>query len=94
MKPPRALELLAALHASRAELESVVSRVPTERMSEAGACGSWSVKDMLAHLAVENVWLALQLERRARGEVPDPAELQRVEEVGLADNERRNTYYR
>jgi lipopolysaccharide export LptBFGC system permease protein LptF len=55
--------------------------------------GSWSVKDVLAHLAVENDWLALQLERRARGEVKSPEELQRVEELGLADNQTRNTYY-
>jgi Mycothiol maleylpyruvate isomerase N-terminal domain len=55
--------------------------------------GSWSVKDVLAHLAVENDWLALQLERRARGEVPSPEELQHVEELGLADNHTRNTYY-
>jgi uncharacterized protein (TIGR03083 family) len=85
--------LIAALRAIRAELESVVSQVPPERMTEPGACGSWSVKDVLAHLAVENDWLALQLERRARGEVPGPEELQRVQELGLADNETRNTYY-
>jgi uncharacterized protein (TIGR03083 family) len=89
---PKAV-LLAELGTSRAELESVLTHVPPERMSEPGACGSWSVKDVLAHLAVENDWLALQLERRARGEVPSPEELQRVEELGLADNERRNTYY-
>jgi uncharacterized protein (TIGR03083 family) len=89
---PKAV-LFAELGASRAELESVLSYVPPERMTEAGACGSWSVKDVLAHLAVENDWLALQLEWRAREEVPSPEELQRVEELGLADNQTRNTYY-
>jgi hypothetical protein len=89
---PKAV-LIAALSASRAELESVVSQVPLERMSEPGACGAWSVKDVLAHLAVENDWLALQLERRARGEVPGPEELQRNQELGLDDNETRNAYY-
>ncbi len=44
--------LITALRASRAELESVVSQVPLERITEPGACGSWSVKDVLAHLAV------------------------------------------
>src|SRR5215469_1189500 len=87
------VELLARLSASRAELESVLSHVPSERMTEPGACGSWSVKDVLAHLAVENDWLALQLERQVRGAVPGPEELQRVEELGLADNQTRNTYY-
>ncbi len=50
---PKAV-LMAALGASRAELESVLSQVPLERMTEPGACGLWSVKDVLAHLAVEN----------------------------------------
>ena len=89
---PKAV-LIAELGASRAELESVVTRVPPERMTEPGACGSWSVKDVLAHLAVENDWLALQLERRVRGEVPGPEEVQRAQELGLADNQTRNTYY-
>jgi hypothetical protein len=85
--------LIAALRASRAELDSVVAQVPLERMTEPGACGAWSVKDVLAHLAVGNDWLALQLERRTRGEVPGPEELQRDHELGLDDNEMRNIYY-
>ncbi len=92
-QPLAKAELLARLSASRAELESVLSHVPSARLTEPGACGSWSIKDVLAHLAVENDWLALQVERRARGEVPGPEELQRVEELGLADNQTRNTYY-
>ena len=66
-QPGTKAALIAALRASRAEFDSVVSQVPSERMTEPGACGSWSVKDVLAHLAVGNDWLALQLERRARG---------------------------
>src|SRR6266851_3007764 len=34
-----------------------------------------------------------QLERRARGEGPSSEELQRIQELGLADNETRNAYY-
>jgi hypothetical protein len=67
-QPKLKAALIAALRANRAELESVVSHVPPELMTEPGACGSWSVKDVFAHLAVENNWLSLQLERRARGE--------------------------
>ena len=56
-------------------------------MTEPGACGSWSVKDVLAHLAVEDGWLALQLERGTRGKVPGPEEVQHNRELGLADNQ-------
>ena len=62
-------------------------------MTEPGACGTWSVKDVLAHIALGNDWLALQLERRVRGEAPGPDELQRDRELGLDDNETRNAYY-
>lgn len=92
-QPNLKAELLARLMASRVELESVVTHVPLERLTEPGACGTWSVKDVLAHLAIENDWLARQLERRAHGEVPGTEELQRVEELGLADNQRCNAYY-
>src|SRR5215471_2231280 len=68
---PKAV-LIAELGASRAELELVITQVPPERMTEPGACGSWSVKAVLAHLAVENDWLALQLERRHVGKAPAP----------------------
>jgi hypothetical protein len=36
---PKAV-LIAELGASRAELESVVTHIPPERMTEPGACGS------------------------------------------------------
>ena len=86
-------ELITALRASRAEFESIISQVSPKRMTEQGVCGSWSVKDLLAHIAVGNDWLALQLERRTRGEVPGYEELQRDHELGLDNNETRNTYF-
>jgi uncharacterized protein (TIGR03083 family) len=86
-------ELLEQIRSSRAALEEVVAEVGEARLTEPGATGHWSVKDVLAHIAVGHDWAATQLERIARGEGPDPAELQQIREAGLFDQERRNAYY-
>lgn len=44
--------LLANLERSRAELESTLARIPAEMMAESNAASEWSVKDVLAHLAM------------------------------------------
>lgn len=85
--------LIAEFGASSAQLELVVTHVPLERMIKPGACSSWSVKDVLAHLAVENDWLSLQLGQWARGEDSGSKELQHNQELGLAVQETHNAYY-
>jgi hypothetical protein len=44
-------ELMARVRAARAEWESVLKRVPPERLTEPGLPGGWAVKDVLAHMA-------------------------------------------
>jgi hypothetical protein len=45
-------ELIAMIEAGREQLNATLARVPAERMTEPGVSGDWSVKDILAHLAV------------------------------------------
>ncbi len=47
--------LLAGVKRERVALNAVLSQIPPERMSEANAVGIWSIKDVMAHLAV---WLS------------------------------------
>jgi hypothetical protein len=47
--------LIDGIKRERGALETTLARVPVERMSELDAVGAWSVKDVLAHLAV---WLS------------------------------------
>ena len=42
---------IAAVRSSRAAFDEAVARVPEERMLEPGLTGSWSVKDMIAHVS-------------------------------------------
>lgn len=44
-------ELLATVRADRARFESVLARVPLDRLTDPMLPGSWSVKDVLAHIA-------------------------------------------
>ena len=59
-------ELIAYLSDERAKLEAVLARVKPEQMMQAGVCGDWSVKDIVAHLAVwtsREVTVLFQAER-------------------------------
>ena len=46
--------------------------IPEERRAEPGACGEWSTKDLLGHLAFWEGYWAERLETIARGETPEP----------------------
>lgn len=60
--------LLETLDTARAEWETLIAEVPEARMTEPGAAGEWSVKDVLAHVAVYERWTADQLDAMLRGE--------------------------
>lgn len=61
-------ELLDKLDAARARWDALIAAVPEQRMEETGAAGAWSVKDVLAHVAVYERWTADQLAAMLRGE--------------------------
>jgi uncharacterized protein (TIGR03083 family) len=44
-------EFLAAIQTERAELDSLLAQVDKARMTQPGAEGEWSVKDVVAHIA-------------------------------------------
>ena len=59
-------ELIGYLGAERAKLEAILARVKPEQMTQTGVCGAWSVKDIVAHLAVwtsREVTVLFQAER-------------------------------
>lgn len=61
-------ELLEKLDTARAGWDTLIAQVPEDRMTEPGAAGEWSVKDVLAHVAVYERWTADQLNAMMRGE--------------------------
>ena len=60
--------LLERLRAGRAEWEALLAAVSAGRMAEPGVEGTWSIKDILAHVTVYEQWTADQLAAAQRGE--------------------------
>lgn len=66
-------EILTAIERERGDWEDVLAKVGEARMTEPGAFGTWSFKDLVAHL---NGWKARKLARleAAAGNRPEPAD--------------------
>jgi uncharacterized protein (TIGR03083 family) len=64
--------LLAELRAARSEWDTLMAAVGEERMTEPGAAGDWSVKDVIAHLTSFDQWFVKASEAHFRGEPPPP----------------------
>jgi hypothetical protein len=63
-------ELLAALEAARARLDSALKGLSAGELTEPGAVGEWSAKDLLAHVTAWEVDLLTNLGKFKRGQKP------------------------
>jgi len=61
-------KFLSTLHNERANWEALLAKVDTSRMTQPGVAGEWSLKDVIAHVAVYEEWIAAVLEELMRGE--------------------------
>jgi hypothetical protein len=73
------LDAIAVLETVRAETLDAINGIPEEKMTVA-AFGTWSVKDVLCHLASWEQFAVPDLQRIGRGHIPQLATL-RLEEV-------------
>lgn len=62
-----------------------IGQVPEERLTESGVTGQWSVKDLMAHIAVWDDHDAEQLKAFGRGEQPDHVDWQAVNDKTSAE---------
>jgi hypothetical protein len=69
---PTREEALAAFDAARREHQGFLASIPRERMTEPGATGPWSVKDVIAHLAAWRGRTLARLEAAAAGRAEPP----------------------
>lgn len=53
------------------EWQEALGSIPEERMTEAGAAGEWSVKDLMAHVAFWDETAAKGAHARGAGETPE-----------------------
>ena len=65
-------EYIDWLQHSHADFRATLDQVPADRWEEAGVAGSWSMKDVLAHLTGWNRKLVAELDAEQRG-APAPA---------------------
>ena len=63
-------ELIANIRAERERLEAVLAQIKPEDMTTSGVAGEWSVKDVLAHLAVWASRTVTALFQAERGQKP------------------------
>jgi len=65
MKDPTSKsELIQDIHTARNEWDTLIAQIPHHRLSESGVAGSWSIKDIIAHVTEYDRWLALGLALR------------------------------
>jgi hypothetical protein len=65
MKDPTSKsELLQAIRTARNEWDALIAQIPQFRLSESTGSGSWSIKDIIAHVTEYDRWLALGLAMR------------------------------
>lgn len=84
-------ELLRALADARAEVEAALAGLDETQLLTADTCGTWSIKDVLAHLAACEAELVSGLARIRRGQSPGKvfytdAEIQTQNETWHAEN--------
>ena len=61
--------ILNLLAVKRAELDDAWKSIPPARLTLPGAAGLWSVKDIIAHIAYHEHWMADRLDEVRRGVV-------------------------
>jgi uncharacterized damage-inducible protein DinB len=84
-------ELITRLEGDGEELRAALKDLKPEMLTASGVCGTWSFKDVLSHLSVNDDWIAEQLEALARGEQKPPAEqFEKWAAEDLMDTESRN----
>lgn len=78
-------ELLRWLQEQYQKWEALLDEIDPARMDEPGVNGSWSMKDIVAHLMGWNRWLVIRLQAAQRGESepppPWPAHLQAEDDI-------------
>ncbi len=72
-------DAIAVLETVRGETQDAINGIPEEKMTVA-AFGTWSVKDVLCHLASWEQFAVPDLQRISRGHIPQLATL-RLEEI-------------
>ena len=91
-------ELLQRARASRAAWEERFAAIPGDQLLTPGAAGSWSAKDIQAHLTTDHRWITGQLRAPVRGRMPTAQECYGHDEIpppgtNPGDQDQRNAWW-
>ena len=64
-------EILSLIKYERAKLEDALVKIPEDKLTASGVESTWSVKDILAHIAAWERLMVGWVEASLRGETPD-----------------------
>jgi hypothetical protein len=78
--------VLAGYRVSWAAWLATLDEVPTERREVAGACGEWSVKDLVGHVALWDASIAEQIRQILANEARQPIDGQALNEESAVAN--------
>ena len=85
--------LIQELENSRLAFEEILERVPEAELETPGACGEWSIKDILVHLTLWEAELIRLLWQVRQGQKPTTAQL--LPEAGIEElNQRWHAQHR
>lgn len=86
-------ELLRRIRDTRATWDTLLAEVGPERMTLPGVAGEWTVKDLVAHVAVYERWTAWQMERALGGETAMVALPEQTAATDVNDLDERNAAF-
>ena len=82
--------ILAGYRVGWAVWLATLDDVPSERRAEAGACGEWSVKDLVGHVALWDASIAEQIRQILANETREQVDGQALNEASAAANAARS----
>ena len=85
--PKSKAELLDEMRREHAEWEALIAGADEARLTESGAVGDWSVKDLVAHVMVYERWVVGNV---GDGVPPDPPP---PPDVDMNDQDQRNAWF-
>lgn len=82
--PTSKAELLERMRTRRAEWDALIGQIPETVLTQPVMSESWSVKDLMAHVAAYENWMAAQIRAANEGRAPTNRELYGVDDPPAA----------
>lgn len=77
-EPMTKARLIETLQTRRAKWDAALAQVPQDRMTQPGAAGHWSVKDIITHITYYERWMADRMHEALRGQTYVPTEIDQM----------------